>query len=294
MRLGRYAEAVEALQQAVRFGPDSSEYGSTLGEAYLKLKDYEKARQAGEAAVKVRPVFFKAYWILASAYAGLGQEAKALECRQRFGELDTQHRERQWRTAANDAEMAVSNTTFTHTGIGRVYRRLGRPEKARELWHRAAVLRPRDLPSRLELAGLDMELGQYPEVLALSEEITRIDPHSPFGPLFAGHAYAALRRADEAEAAYRKAMDLAPALPDGYAGLARLRLKTGRDLAEAKLLASTAVQLAPLPQNLAVLGEACGRNGDLQGARAAYERALKLAPGNPEIRKAYEELARRP
>lgn len=44
MQLGRYGEAATALERAVQPAPPASETYSLLGETYLHMKDYEKAR----------------------------------------------------------------------------------------------------------------------------------------------------------------------------------------------------------------------------------------------------------
>ena len=292
MDLGRHAEAVEAFQKAVELDPRASEYDSALGEAYLKLKDFERARKAGEAALAAQPVFNRAYWVLASAYAGLGEEDKAQACRSKFGDLDKQDREgeRLWRLEHSDAALAAGNAAFTHTDIGRIYLRHGAADKARDLWRRAGELAPSYLVSRVELAKLSLDTGQAAPALAVCEEIIRIDTTSALGYLYKGHALAALNRPDEAEKAFRKAIDLAPGRAEGYSALAMFYLKAGREPTEAKLLALTAVRLEPSAAHLSVLGQACARNGDKAGAQAALERARKLDPRDPQVQKAYEAL----
>jgi tetratricopeptide (TPR) repeat protein len=222
----------------------------------------------------------------------LGLDAKADECRRKFGELDDQAREaaRKKRLAHSDADRAAEKVAMTCCDIAFVYRRKGYDDKARDLLLRAGLLDPANLVSRTRLAALYMDTGQLREALALGEEIERIDPHGPLGPVLTGRAYASLNQSDRAEQAFRQVIDLAPGRSDGYRELAQLYVRAGRELSEANRLALTAVRLEPSPENLAVLAEVKRRTGDVEGARAAYERALTLDPDNAVVRRAIEEL----
>ena len=292
MLLGRPAEAVQALELAVQRPRPRSEYYALLCEAYVKVKNYEKAREAGERAIAIQPVDPRAYWVLAAACAGLGQDQEAEQYRKKFGERDTREREvdRPRRRALPNAEIAATNAAWTLDSYAAVYQRRQCPDKAEELLVRAGAIDPKNVEPRARLAALYVGRKRLAEALALSDEIARLDPRSSSGPLIAGNVYDALGRADQAEADYRKAIDLAPEQADAYRDLARLYLKTGRDPAEAKRLAQSAVRLAPVPAHLAVLGDACAANDDLAGARAAYELALRIDPGNAEIRRGFEKI----
>jgi Flp pilus assembly protein TadD len=70
-------------------------------------------------------------------------------------------------------------------------------------------------------------------------------------------------------------------------------LNAGRKLDEARSLAQTAVRLEPSAASFLVLGEACDRNGDRQGALSAMERAIALEPGNDQYRRIYGWLKQR-
>ena len=61
----------------------------------------------------------------------------------------------------------------------------------------------------------------------------------------AAAAYTRLKRFEEAERAYRRAIELTPLRAGGYAALASFFLQTQRNLDEAGLLAEKAVALEP-------------------------------------------------
>lgn len=94
-----------------------------------------------------------------------------------------------------------------------------------------------------------------------------------------GHKRGTVRRFDEAERAYQKAIELALARARAYAMLADLYLQTDRKLHEAKRLAQKAVELQPETPLYRLLSVACEKTGDAAGARAAGQKAFAPAAG---------------
>jgi Flp pilus assembly protein TadD len=91
----------------------------------------------------------------------------------------------------------------------------------------------------------------------------------------------------------RKSIEMAPKRPGAYFSLATLLLLWGRNLPEARTLCQELVALEPTARNYALLAEACKRNEDIAGARAALERAMELDPGNQDFKGAYKALSER-
>ena len=73
---------------------------------------------------------------------------------------------------------------------------------------------------------------------------------------------------------------LAPTKPEGYRELARLHLKGGKNLVEARRLSQKAVALEASAANYFVLGWACDATGDSASALPALKQAVALDPGN--------------
>jgi hypothetical protein len=72
----RYAEAVEALQDAVRRKPDFVPAYANLGYAYLQMNDPVAAVRSLERAVMLAPEYFDAHWLLSHAYLLAGRMAE--------------------------------------------------------------------------------------------------------------------------------------------------------------------------------------------------------------------------
>ena len=107
--------------------------------------------------------------------------------------------------------------------------------------------------------------------------------------ILSGH----LKRYDDSEEAFRKLITLAPQKSDGYCGLARLYLKTRKNLPQARQLAYKAVTIEASAANCFVFAWACDENGDKANARAAIQRAVKLDPANKQYQRLYQVIQQR-
>jgi tetratricopeptide (TPR) repeat protein len=101
------------------------------------------------------------------------------------------------------------------------------------------------------------------------------------------------QQSEAAEEAMRKSIELAPKFAAAYRCLVQFFLAGKRNLPEAKALAEQLVALEPSASNYELLAEACYRTSDLSGARAAFERALEIEPGNERLKAASKALQER-
>lgn len=292
---GRNDEAVTLLQKQLKNTPNDARSFQLLGQACTQRREYAKAMEHYLRAADLQPDDSRSYYGLAKAYARLGQKEKADECAEKFKVLRAGEDEdlAQRKKLATDLRLSARILAEALASAGAVYIARGNAARAEQYWLRAQALDPRGRKCRQYLAGLYRSKGRLREALEVCEQLRALSPYSPLYHLNTGAVLAELGQYDAAEEATRKAVALAPKHAAGYRALARLLLACGRSLPEAKTLAEQAVALEPSAMNYAVLAEACRRNGDVAGARAALEQALRLEPGNPQIRKAYEQLPAR-
>jgi tetratricopeptide (TPR) repeat protein len=125
------------------------------------------------------------------------------------------------------------------------------------------------------------------------KKISEIQPESPVSYLVIGILSAHLKRFDDSEEAFRKLIKLAPQKSDGYRELARLYLKKGQKLPQARQLAEKAVALEATATNYFVFSWACYANGDIANALPAIQRAIKLDPGNQQYPLLYKQIQQR-
>ena len=77
--LGRWHEAVTAVQQAIRLKPDAAEAYFVLGSAYGELGRWQEAVAALQQAIHLKPNDAEAHLNLGVAYLILGDRDSALE-----------------------------------------------------------------------------------------------------------------------------------------------------------------------------------------------------------------------
>ena len=126
---------------------------------------------------------------------------------------------------------------------------------------------------------LDDAEREYRAALALSTDLTEIvQSHNNLGIL-----YMTERKYPEAMTELDAAIALDPNQQNSYIGRGTIEFQTMR-MAAAIADFGKAAQIAPSPLALYWLGRAQESKGDMQKAMAAYEAALRLAPGMAEAR----------
>lgn len=121
---------------------------------------------------------------------------------------------------------------------------------------------------------LDAALAEYIEAQQFNAD-------RPEALVNLGALHAELGRDEEAEAALRRAIDLAPSFIPSYVNLAELLRRQGRDSDARALLERAASEYPDAPALAVAYGFALVRSGDSAQARDWLRRAAELAPGDP-------------
>jgi tetratricopeptide (TPR) repeat protein len=295
MMSGRPNEAIEALKKEIQISPNADFAYFLLGQAHLQQKKFQKAKEYYETAIKINPRYSNAYYGLASVCAKLGNRDKAKEYSERFKKLKAEERKslKGRKIKYDDFVETQKSAAITYINAGRVYRENGKLIKAEELLKQAAGLDPENIVCFLELATLYQTSRQPAKALQMYKKISEIQPEYPVSYLVIGILSAHLKRFDDAEEAFRKLITLAPQKSDGYRELARLYLKTGQKLPQARQLAEKAVALEAIATNYFVFSWACYSNGDNANALPAVKRAIELDPGNQQYPLLYKQIQKR-
>lgn len=285
---GKLEEAVEVLEKNLESYPRSMASLALLGQAYVQLKEYQKARTCLEKAIEIGPGYTNAYYGLATACARLGDQDKSQQYMERFKALKARDEQthREGLKLSDDAATVGEAVADIYAAAGNVYLAHGDVQTAEAHLLKAAGLAPNHVTSREVLAWLYERQGRTEEALKMLAELSNSGRDDLGVQMRVGALYAQLRRFDEAERAYKRAIELTPRQAGGYATLADLYLQAGRKLPEAKLLALKAVDLEPVARYFAVLSVACQRNGDLAGAVSAIDQAIAAEPDNEDYQRA--------
>ena len=128
--------------------------------------------------------------------------------------------------------------------------------------------------------AMRLQRGDVAGALADLRAAVAAAPRDADGWWFLGDALFEAQRYEEAEKAYRSALELDPGLRPARRSLAQLALRRGR-IPEAERLLRELAAAAPrdIDAQLA-LGTLLAARGDLAGARAAFAAALAFAPRN--------------
>jgi tetratricopeptide (TPR) repeat protein len=195
-----------------------------------------------------------------------------------------------------------------HSDLGTLYYQSGEKQKAIAHYERAATISPENADFQKHLADYYyVEMARAEDALKLYSKVLQARPTDVETLLTAGHILVSLQRFEEADAYYRKVLEIEPWNPaanenhtklsqmgrggngsrkaeDVYAEVKRL-LALG-DQAGARRQLERMLEVCPhfaLAHNdLAVL---CYQSGDKDQALRHYEEAVKLQPENPTFQK---------
>ena len=295
MMSGRHDEAIKELEKQVEILPSSDFACFLLGQIYLLKEEYQKAKENYEAAIRIRPNYTNAYYGLTTVCTKLGNREKVKEYSEKFKKLKADGRKslKGRKVEYNDFFQTQRSAAITYINVGRMYRENGKLDEAEEQLKQAAGLDTENVICFIELASLYQAKRQPAKTLQMYQKVRDLQPESPISYLMIGILSAHLKRFGDAEEAFSKMITLAPRKSDGYRELARLYLKTGRKLTQARQLAGKAVTLGRTAPNYFVFGWACYAAGDTTNALAAVKRAVELDPDNSQYKLLYKQIQQR-
>lgn len=157
---------------------------------------------------------------------------------------------------------------------------------------------PKATPASLEIdrlltqASAAIEDGRYNDVVSLAEEVLKRDPDNLSAWEDLGIAYFAQSDYPASAAAWEKALALEK--DPARRALLETQLRSVRNLMQRPKHAAPRAPVAPVPvervQQLYSQGLDAYAAGQLDKAKAAFEQALSLDPGNTEVRKALNRV----
>jgi tetratricopeptide (TPR) repeat protein len=225
---GRYTEAVEEYQKALRIDPNMSEVHFELGRCYGNLEFHDRAIRALDAARTLDSQLTVAALIqIANIYSAGGQSTLAEKM-------------------CHDALEIDPNNVDIMTLLGRLTWNEDNANEARTWFEKILTMKPDHVESLLALAEIAMQAGRYDEAETYLIRITtEIDPNHVGAKLALAKVYRFSNRKDETIKTLRQILADNPdnipargALAEAY--LAADRLDEARKQAEAFLKASPA------------------------------------------------------
>ena len=269
------AEVLKEFGEAIRLRPDYAAAHNNLGLVLVQSDEDEKAIAEFHEAIRINPNF-------ADAHANLGATLMPTDVELAIVELEKAVSLSPTLVKAQ-FNLAEAYGNSPHHG----------PAKQIELLRKVVSLAPTFARGYLALGKALLQEGGVPEAVTDLQEATRLDPNSGEAHYQLGLALARSGKQQEGAAEVQKGRELSAA--DERNQNANLDIAEGRAaLAKGELVAAAAklqhaIKLQPESAEaehfLAVVLE---KEGDNEGAYAAYQKALELNPGDAQARRAVE------
>ena len=257
----RYDDTARDCAQLLHDNPNMVDVWSIYAQSLTKLGRYDEAIAAAKEGLTRAPT----NTAFAIMIANVALEENMLDLAEQHARL-----------------IAKDGPNESHNLLGQVY--LQRKDYAHAAKEANAWLAGnRDRPFALMLLGrIDMEQGKLDEALRYFDQALTINAEKAHAPVprlnfFRGDALARAGRAEEAEAAFRKEIELFPADPQAYKNLLLLYAVEGK-LDAATQLTFSLEKAAPIPPAYAAISETLKSIGDANGARFWAARGLRRFP----------------
>lgn len=250
------------VAEAVRLAPEDIRARLVLGDLYLKANAPAAAEREALAVLSRNPANLPAAVIYGDSFL-LRKDWRKAE--QVYAAITRQ----------------LPDNPVGHFKMGLSKRLQGRAGEASSHFMEAVRRNPRDLGPVNEYVFALVAAKQPEKAKAVVEEYRAKDPKNPLVWEMAGRYFLAARNSREAEAAFLKAIELAPEFVRPYYELGIL-YASERKLAESETRLLNAVQRNDRDVGvLVLLGVVENSLGKIDEANKWYRRALDLAPKNP-------------
>ncbi len=271
LQLGQAKEGFWELRETVRLDPKNHEAAVQFGQISIYAGELEEALKRADGVLADDPKNEKAWLVKGQAHEALKQPAEALAAFQKAAE------------AAPTSEAALLVLANFH--------RRGGDRATAGVQFEAAAQNVPTMQTLLALASFYSEdrTRDADAEAAYRAALEKSKPEEVARPyMLLGNFLFARDRFDDGVGVLEKGIEAAPDPLDLIYTLARMYRQKG-DIAKADELMERATQKQPdNPRPFLVLSSYKGRQGDLEGALAAADKAIELAPKdqNAQLRKA--------
>jgi arylsulfatase A-like enzyme/Flp pilus assembly protein TadD len=262
----RYDDTVKDCTALLRDNPNMVDIWSIDAQSLAKLGRYDDSIAAAQEGLKRAPT----NTAFAIMIANIALEQKMLDMAEKHARL-----------------IATDAPNESHNLLGQVYLlRKDYPHAEQEA--NAWLGENRDRPFALMLLGrVAMEQGKLDDALRIFDQALAINDQKGRPPVqrlnyFRGDDLARMGRAEDAEAAFRKEVELFPTDPQPYKNLLLLYVVEGKN-SEATQLIFSLEKASPTPPSYAAISETLKTIGDNNGARYWAARGLQRFPGDRHL-----------
>ncbi|WP_428423360.1 tetratricopeptide repeat protein [Methylibium sp.] len=290
---GNARDAVIDLRAAAKDQPGSPEVVGLLAQAHRTAREPQLAREVLADAVKAQPNNAELRLLSAADMAASGDAKAALAEADEILKVapdNVRAYEFKARLAVGNKDWATAEKALLalkgrypkeavgYLRLGQLYAEQKRFDAALKQYDDAAQLAPGAPEPVLAGIGLLIGQGKFDAVNTRIDTLMRADPNNVLPYQLKGEAAMARRDLATAQQAYEKVVEMAPSVPNGYQGLARV-LASRNDMPGALAMLDKGQQANPKDLSLpAIRAEWLTRLGRHDEAIAAYEALLKRSP----------------
>ncbi len=256
--------AVIQIKNALQKVPDSPEARFLLGKALLRSGDPVGAEVELRKAVEAKHPADDAVPLLAQALLATGQARKMLT---EFGTTELSSPE-----AKADLQTSIATAQAS----------LGQMDKARAAIDTALAIKPDHAPTMMMKARLLMADRDVPGAVALVDAVLAKDGKNHEALKLKGDILASQNDAEQALAAYRKAVEARPDFGAAHAAAIAALMRQNKMDEAGTQLAAMKKALPNNPQTFLSESEFLYQKKDFKGARDAVQEVLKVAPNHPK------------
>ena len=255
-QMGKKAEALNALQKAVKLMPADAETHHNLGLVFNDLARLEEAEKSYLKALQIKPDYAEAH----------NNIATLLLDEKRYAEAEMH---------LNKAISLNPDIADVHYNLANMLKGIDRLEEAEKSYRHAIRLRPDYAEAYINLGVVLMMLNRLEEAESCCRKAINIKPDFALAHNNLGIILNDMKRLDEAEACYHKALEINPNSAEIYNNLACV-LRRPDDAMECLRLA---VKIEPdYPQAYNTMGNVELMRGRLEESAACFRTALEYKP----------------
>ena len=316
--------AESAFRKLIALAPDSPYGYAGLGDLLLQKRDYQQAVPILEKAVSLDPSYRTSHYLLGTAYQRIERRDRAevelaqgtnaaiqflpdpaTETVQQFAVSLTarvQQAEQELHSGNHEQAAKLLELALTHhpanvsvlNNLAIAYMRMGQIQKAEALLVRAQQRDHGQFMTALNFSSLMLRTGRVQQALDFADSAIRLAPNLDRGYFSRSLALLRLGRSKEALISIEEALRQNPKDPQNHAFAGDLYLQEGAN-EKAQESYDNALKLNPemLP---ALVGKARANFvlGHYSEAEAALNRARKIAPNHPLVRRLGQQLQSAP
>jgi tetratricopeptide (TPR) repeat protein len=264
LRTGTAREALALANAAVEAGETATTLAAKA-RAQVRNEDGPGALATADKAVSLDASNAMAHVARGEALFALGRNADAEVTLKKAIQLDP-------------------DSPLAHSRLARVLIALGRPADAATAARKATELDPSFGEGFAILGGAILAENQnnWGDAIAQAQQGAFLDPENPIVQTIVGRIFAVNGQADQAVAAYRRALDADPGYAAARLALIEAELARGNRDAAIEEAKKAAADMPTSPEINLLLGEFSVRQNDYAAALGYLERAMKGMPGNAD------------